>query len=108
VIIPHPQKQNDEMRKRATLFRRKLKPMFTCRYKSTPRLIESGDRMDALLANGTGFSKVVKRPMNHDVLIVGAGLAGLCCVGRLQQEGVRCLLLDASVCIGGRIRHSEI
>ncbi len=42
--------------------------------------------------------------MGHEVLIVGAGLSGLCCARRLRQHGVRCLLLEASDGIGGRIR----
>ncbi len=39
-----------------------------------------------------------------DVLIVGAGLAGLCCARKLQAEGVSFRLLDASDAPGGRIR----
>lgn len=42
--------------------------------------------------------------MNHDVLIVGAGLSGLCCARQLRQQGVRCLVLEASSGVGGRIR----
>lgn len=42
--------------------------------------------------------------MTRDVLIVGAGLAGLCCARRLHQEGRRFLILEASDGVGGRIR----
>lgn len=39
-----------------------------------------------------------------DVLIVGAGLAGLCCARKLLQEGVSSLILEASDGPGGRVR----
>lgn len=39
-----------------------------------------------------------------DVVIVGAGLAGLCCARVLHQENVPFLLLEASDGIGGRVR----
>ena len=42
--------------------------------------------------------------MTYDVIIIGSGLAGLCCAIRLQQRGVRVLLLEASDGVGGRIR----
>lgn len=38
------------------------------------------------------------------VLIVGAGLAGLCCARHLTDQGVDCLILEASDKAGGRIR----
>ena len=43
-----------------------------------------------------------------DVLIVGAGLAGLCCARRVQQAGLRFLVLEASDGVGGRIRTDRI
>lgn len=46
--------------------------------------------------------------MDHDVLIVGAGLSGLCCARKLQQQGIRCLVLEASDGIGGRIRTDTV
>ena len=43
--------------------------------------------------------------MNHpDVLIVGAGLAGLGCATRLKQIGVPFQILEASDGVGGRVR----
>lgn len=43
--------------------------------------------------------------MSHtDVLIVGAGLAGLCCAKRLQAAGVSFLVVDAADRPGGRVR----
>jgi len=42
--------------------------------------------------------------VTYDVIIIGSGLAGLCCAIRLQQRGVRFLLLETSDGVGGRIR----
>jgi len=42
--------------------------------------------------------------VKHDVVIVGAGLSGLCCARKLHQAGRRFLLLDAADAVGGRIR----
>ena len=39
-----------------------------------------------------------------DVLIVGAGLAGLCCARKLQKEGLSYQIVEASDAVGGRIR----
>lgn len=40
----------------------------------------------------------------HDVVIIGAGLAGLCCARELNRRGQSCLLLEASDRVGGRVR----
>ena len=43
-----------------------------------------------------------------DVLIVGAGLAGLCCALELREKGVSFQILEAADAIGGRIRTDEV
>ncbi|MFP3869223.1 MAG: FAD-dependent oxidoreductase [Desulfobacteraceae bacterium] len=43
-----------------------------------------------------------------DVLIVGAGLAGLSCARRLYQEGISYLILEASDGVGGRVRTDRL
>ncbi|MBA3975960.1 MAG: hypothetical protein C0504_17275 [Candidatus Solibacter sp.] len=46
--------------------------------------------------------------MSHpDVVVVGAGLAGLCCARKLESEGVRCQVIEASGGVGGRVRTDE-
>ena len=45
---------------------------------------------------------------NPDVLIVGAGLAGLCCARELQAHGVSFQIIEASDGIGGRVRTDEV
>lgn len=45
---------------------------------------------------------------NADVLIVGAGLAGLCCGRRLAQCGIPFRILEASDGVGGRVRTDEV
>lgn len=46
--------------------------------------------------------------MNADVVIVGAGLAGLACARRLVEGGVEPLVLEASDQVGGRVRTDEV
>ncbi len=42
-----------------------------------------------------------------DVLIIGAGLAGLCCAKRLAESNISFQILEASDGIGGRVRTDE-
>ena len=44
----------------------------------------------------------------HDVLIVGAGLAGLCCARELHRHGVSLKVVEGSDGIGGRVRTDEV
>jgi protoporphyrinogen oxidase len=44
----------------------------------------------------------------YDVLIIGAGLAGLTAAHRLQAQGVRCLVLEASDSVGGRVKTDVV
>ncbi len=48
------------------------------------------------------------RVTDQDVVIVGAGLAGLSCALRLQLQGVRALILEASDGVGGRVRTDSV
>lgn len=43
-----------------------------------------------------------------DVLVVGAGLAGLCCARRLAERGLSAIVLEASDGVGGRVRTDEV
>ena len=46
--------------------------------------------------------------MNNEVLIVGAGLAGLCCARKLHAASVPFRILEASDAVGGRIRTDVV
>lgn len=43
-----------------------------------------------------------------DVLVIGAGLAGLRCAGLLAEAGVKTLVLEAGDGVGGRVRTDEL
>ncbi len=45
----------------------------------------------------------LEMPTQHDVVIIGAGIAGLACAQRLQQAGTDFIVLEAADRIGGRI-----
>ncbi|MBW8875156.1 MAG: FAD-dependent oxidoreductase [Acidobacteria bacterium] len=42
------------------------------------------------------------------VVIIGAGVSGLCCALRLQERGIPCLILEASDAPGGRVRTDRV
>jgi oxygen-dependent protoporphyrinogen oxidase len=44
----------------------------------------------------------------HDVVVVGAGLAGLACAYRLQQAGCSVLVMEAADRVGGRVRTATV
>ena len=43
---------------------------------------------------------------SQTVVIVGAGVSGLCCAIHLQNRGLRVVLLEADDEIGGRVRSA--
>lgn len=45
---------------------------------------------------------------NEEVIIVGAGLAGLSCALQLQESGVACRVLEAADQVGGRVRTDRL
>jgi phytoene dehydrogenase-like protein len=44
----------------------------------------------------------------NEVVIVGAGLAGLCCARRLHQAGIPFVILEAADGVGGRVRTDVV
>ncbi len=46
--------------------------------------------------------------MNREILIIGAGLAGLSCANSLERQGLSYLVLEASDTIGGRLRTDRV
>ncbi|MFG6491123.1 FAD-dependent oxidoreductase [Microbacterium sp. P03] len=44
----------------------------------------------------------------HDVIVIGAGLAGLRCATRLAQEGLDVVVLEAADVVGGRERTDDV
>ena len=49
----------------------------------------------------------MNRP-HEPVIVVGAGLAGLCCARRLSEEDVEVLVLEGADEVGGRVRTDEV
>ncbi|MBQ8498053.1 MAG: FAD-dependent oxidoreductase [Clostridia bacterium] len=48
----------------------------------------------------------LKESKNTDVLIIGGGIAGILCVYQLKNEGVDCILLEASEICGGITKNT--
>jgi phytoene dehydrogenase-like protein len=48
------------------------------------------------------------RAQEHSVVIVGAGVSGLCCALHLQRRGLRALLLEGDDEVGGRVRTDHV
>ncbi len=46
--------------------------------------------------------------LNTEVIVVGAGLAGLACAQRLWREGIDCVVLEKSRGIGGRVATRQL
>lgn len=46
--------------------------------------------------------------INPDVVVVGAGLAGLSCARRLHEHGIAPLVIEAADAIGGRVRTDRV
>ena len=46
--------------------------------------------------------------MSTDVIVIGAGLAGLTCAGDLSRAGLEVTVVEASDGIGGRIRTDRV
>mgnify|MGYP000906850154 CR=1 FL=1 len=45
---------------------------------------------------------------NHEVIIIGAGIAGLTCAKYLNDYGIESFVLEASDGVGGRVRTDEV
>src|SRR5205085_246434 len=55
-----------------------------------------------------GGRGTVSRATSADVVVVGAGVAGLACARALADEGVEVVVLEARERIGGRIRTLRV
>jgi monoamine oxidase len=56
----------------------------------------------AVLEVDTAHKRLAMAPETYDVVVVGAGLAGLQAARTLQSSGLKCIVLEARDRIGGR------
>ena len=63
--------------------------------------VEMQDKFGRLPA--AKFEEKSKRKMNFDVLVVGAGPAGLCASIEAAKQGLSVLLVDENMCVGGQL-----
>ncbi len=68
---------------------------------SNPQVLSSWQRLSALR---TLLLLFFARMSLSKVVIIGAGIAGLCCAKALSEHGVRSTVLEASDAVGGRVR----
>jgi phytoene dehydrogenase-like protein len=50
----------------------------------------------------------VELPSRAEVVVVGAGVAGLACARRLSRAGVETLVIEAADDVGGRVRTDRV
>jgi monoamine oxidase len=56
-----------------------------------------------VLVGAPRLARAVSSPTGNEVVIVGAGVSGLICAYRLQQNGVQARIIEAATRVGGRM-----
>lgn len=64
-------------------------------------------RNTGVLGTAAMVSPLWAKPSQYDVLIIGAGLAGMHCANLLRAEGARVAVLEASQRVGGRVYTAD-
>jgi phytoene dehydrogenase-like protein len=50
----------------------------------------------------------IRQTQNRSIVVVGAGISGICCALHLQERGVPVVLLEADDTVGGRMRSDRV